>query len=744
MAAVPSGLTVIEPAPEHGAVWAPAFGSQTVRFLEHQDGLTDEEKARLTTEALGILAACQEPEALGQRAVLAVGRIQSGKTLSFEALAALARDNDYALVIVLAGISKFLEAQTRRRLTKDFRLETEADACESWLLTSSSPLLAGVDQDIPRLLRSWEDWRRDGRQDGEDAPPTVVLVALKHHGHISAVADVLPRGTPVPSIIIDDESDQASLNGRVLQSTRPATTTYRSISLLRSRLASHTYVQYTATPQANLLLAAVDTLAPDAVRLVTPGAAYVGNEDFFGPDRLVEVIPDDDAGVFEHDVHVTEPPDSLLQAFDYFVVSAALSRHEATLSARSPSPAPVSMLVHPARTVAEHSKAAHWIRARIHALETFGNDALGEALAPALARAQERDAHAGVEVADIVRDVRRTLQLLGVIVLNRSDDGWAGAPGEDIPWASKYAWIVVGGQMVDRGLTLPGLTVTYMPRSPGRHADTVQQRARWLGYKRDYLDRCRVWLTEDSTRFFTDYSEHEQHMHAEIQRIVSSGDSLKEWRRRFLLDPAWRPTRANVISRPIHQRKLNQWEQFDSLGSGDAPSTADSESFDRVLGAVRAMPGMLADAHGHDLVGCTLRDAFEIVEGYPLLDPVDAEDKKALLLEHIARRIDAQGEDAEAAIYLMNGCDPDRPRKRSAVERDDKVEISALLQGRNAGYPGDREMRAPGSALTLQLHLVQPTRERRSGPSFWPGGQTMLALAAYIAPGSDPGWVVEL
>ena len=63
----------------------------------------------------------------------------------------------------------------------------------------------------------------------------------------------------------------------------------------------------------------------------------------------------------------------------------------------------------------------------------------------------------------------------------------------EIPWRQQNYWILVGGTVLDRGFTINGLTVTYMPRGPGvGNADTIQQRARFLGYKRRYIGFCRV------------------------------------------------------------------------------------------------------------------------------------------------------------------------------------------------------------------------------------------------------------
>ncbi len=49
---------------------------------------------------------------------LVVGKIQSGKTSSMEALSAMAKDNGYKLIIILSGITQNLADQTRERLEK--------------------------------------------------------------------------------------------------------------------------------------------------------------------------------------------------------------------------------------------------------------------------------------------------------------------------------------------------------------------------------------------------------------------------------------------------------------------------------------------------------------------------------------------------------------------------------------------------------------------------------------------------
>ena len=126
-------------------------------------------------------------------------------------------------------------------------------------------------------------------------------------------------------------------------------------------------------------------------------------------------------------------------------------------------------------------------------------------------------------------------------------------------WRITYPWILVGGQAMDRGFTVEGLTVTYMPRDMGvGNADTIQQRARFFGYKRPYLGFCRVFLEQGLFQAFQFYVAHERDIR---QRLMEHrGRPLSEWRRAFFLDSNLRPTRRQVLDLDYRQEVLsNDW-----------------------------------------------------------------------------------------------------------------------------------------------------------------------------------------
>jgi hypothetical protein len=55
--------------------------------------------------------------------------------------------------------------------------------------------------------------------------------------------------------------------------------------------------------------------------------------------------------------------------------------------------------------------------------------------------------------------------------------------------------ILVGGQKLSRGYTIEGLTTSYFSRKPGQ-LDTLVQMARWYGFRKNYSDLVRLYISE--------------------------------------------------------------------------------------------------------------------------------------------------------------------------------------------------------------------------------------------------------
>jgi hypothetical protein len=190
--------------------WLPTVGPETVDFLETVVPQGSRDTVR--EAAISILARGVAPTRdAGQETGLVIGYVQSGKTMSFETVAALARDNAFQLVIVVAGTANPLLDQSTGRLRRDLRLD-EPERARRWIQFQNP----GVDDATVQAIRDvLDDWNDPGTP--EEFKKTVLITVLKHHRRLQNLAALfrtigLDR---VPVLIIDDEADQASLNNEV-------------------------------------------------------------------------------------------------------------------------------------------------------------------------------------------------------------------------------------------------------------------------------------------------------------------------------------------------------------------------------------------------------------------------------------------------------------------------------------------------------------------------------------------------
>ena len=375
-----------------------------------------------------------------------------------------------------------------------------------------------------------------------------MITVLKNHNRLRNLAALLRRlrgtGTQrlqnVPVLIIDDEADQASLNTQVDQETQ--STTYVRLMEVREALPHHTYLQYTATPQAPLLINIIDSLSPNFVHVLEPGDAYAGGEQFFaGADSTVRAIPEYDLP--SKDNPLDAPPESLLKALRVFMVGVATGLFESGGTGNR------SMLVHPSRLVAPHKTFHQWVFTvtenwksilRLSIEDPDRLDLIGEfreayddlALTTALP-----------EFDDVMGHLLLALRRTTVLEINASS-----GKTPEVQWNNNYGWILVGGQAMDRGFTVEGLTVTYMSRDVGiGNADTIQQRARFFGYKMPYFGYCRVYLEQGMIDALQSYVEHETYMRAQLKQLQESQVPLNEWKRTFVLDSRLGPCRKQVL-----------------------------------------------------------------------------------------------------------------------------------------------------------------------------------------------------
>ncbi len=718
--------------------WSPVVGPETLGLLDYfrtTQSITDESRAVLQAEALRILGRCVPPDALTDSETgLAVGYVQSGKTMSYTTVAALARDNGYRMIIVITGVSVPLFRQSSDRLKRDLRLADRPD--RKWQYFEN-PRPQGSDRrSIEDTLADWND-----ASVPESEHQTILIPVLKNHTHLRNLVQVISALDlrSVPILVIDDEADQAGLNTRVRQNDE--STTYRRLLELRRLLPHHTFLQYTATPQAPLLINIIDTLSPRFASVLTPGPDYTGGREFFlQGGQLIRTVPPGDIPSANN--ALAEPPGSLLDALRAFFlgVSAGL--------VQSGGAGNRSMLVHPSQSTTLHREYLQWV--------TQTKDAWQRIL-----EAPPDDP----DRVDLLQDFRTAFDDLASTVadLPSFDDLAARLPHAirrthieevnavrgrtpQVNWRTTYSHILVGGQAMDRGFTVEGLTVTYMPRSAGvGNADTIQQRARFFGYKRSYLGYCRVYLENDVRAAYRLYVEHEEDVRTRLLEHQETGTPLTEWKRAFFLTRALQPTRRNVLQLDYMQGTIS-----DAWYSPDAPhDSEEAVENNRVVAEAFLGTLTLGDDEGDERR--TPEQRHKVAEHVPLRHayqelltklrttwPSDSQRFTGVLLQ-VNAYLEANP-DAECQVYQMSG---GQLRRRSV---DENSEIKNLFQGENFAevngrrettYPGDRNIRGQ-SGLTIQIHRLSIRDDQGAEIA-----SNVPAVAVWVPSEMAADWVIQ-
>ncbi len=504
------------------------------------DGIPEPGADKIIQNAAAVLGYCPKPgdEKDSQGTGIVIGKVQSGKTSNFIALTALAFDNGYTHVVVFGGTKNILVSQNSDRIKEYFAA------------TSSVIVLNTTDHKSQLNAKTIEKFIEMGKK--------IIIVALKSSGQISYIRDNVFDDDVVrsyPTLIIDDEGDEASLNTLVKKGKKSST--YKAIESLKYILPKHCFVSVTATPQANILIDTMDQLSPDFGVLVDPGKGYCGLDVFHSPDSKYTVeIPDDEGSLLDAGV-----PASFYTALSMFFVACGIFEARGRKEGDK-----LSMLVHPSQKKVDHHLVKNKIDTIVESWKDLAanKDDIGYAqLGNRLKSAYDRYISDGTqEVPDFntVEDkALLAIQYCGLHIVN----------GDSVPNGADDFYdfnIYVGGAMLGRGITLKGLAITYIIRtSKGvSNVDTVQQRARWFGYKTKYLDLCRIYAVKKIIREFRDIREHEEDLWQTVRDANLEGTHFKDIARIFLLSDGLNMTRKSVaetergVFKPWNEQRVFQ------------------------------------------------------------------------------------------------------------------------------------------------------------------------------------------
>lgn len=498
---------------------------------------------------------------------LVVGHVQSGKTTNFTGVVAKAIDSGYRLIIVLTGTVELLRRQTQRRLDMeligeenilggrdrddpaalqdiDYAGDGDQDWADGKFVTHGDGFrdVAAIPE-IRRLTGKSDDYKRlragldalDFRVGNELRHPhlkvwhesnlfgTDVRIAVIKKNKavmeklVQDLRNVRARLDEIPTLIIDDEADQASVNTtnprrKKTKEDSERTAINRLISQMLSEIKRSQYVGYTATPFANVFVSpddSEDIFPKDFIISLNPPAAYMGGRDFHDLEGLEDnelgdpAVSNEAAFVRDLRADTDDADDEIRTAVDMFVLTGAIKLWREASGEAVPT-RHHTMLVHESVRTAEHKVLADRIR------QIFSR---ADYTAPAtLARLRDLYRDDVVRVsgarpwnAPLPDDFRVLIAHVGEAVdrITRSGDPVTVVNGDkeseynQVDFDKGSVWrVLVGGTKLSRGFTVEGLTVTYYRRK-ALAADTLMQMGRWFGYRPGYRDLVRLYIARN-------------------------------------------------------------------------------------------------------------------------------------------------------------------------------------------------------------------------------------------------------
>jgi hypothetical protein len=554
---------------------------------------------KVSDESSEILSKCINPKEnnleKNNSTGLVIGQVQSGKTLSMTAVSAMAKDNGYGIVIVMSGNVTTLSSQTAERFSEALGGRNTQKIVNNpentWYLENH---LSNAKLILENFVNTKEP---------EDKK-TLLVIIHKNPARINHISELFESigvlKDKIPTLIIDDEADHHSLNskeflndinslterrrkrikqiyqicegdtlegiaenfstsvedlkeinnfeeltgiGSYILTDYIQTVTHSIITELKANFNFHTYLGYTATPQAISLIPRVNELSPEFVHVIKTGSHYTGL-DFFFPkqkngipqcSKHIENIEEED--VYKNIISDDEVPPSLEKAICYFMFGVAVgifnNEHRDEKKNRS-------MIIHPHHLVAKHRDFEQYTIGVLRTIRQGLKDIKDVSYSQTTKKLEEIYSDYTNKFPtenypkfndNFIEKIQKSLDEILPYVILFNAEGKSKIPPQI--WKDSYARILIGGFGLDRGYTIKGLTITYLSRDKSKQDDTLLQRARFFGYHKKYHQFVRVFLSRTSQEYYKEISEINTNFLNSIIKFQSTDKNFKEWPREW-------------------------------------------------------------------------------------------------------------------------------------------------------------------------------------------------------------------
>jgi len=275
---------------------------------------------------------------------------------------------------------------------------------------------------------------------------------------------------------------------------------------------------------------------------------------------------------------------------------------------------------------------------------------------------------------------------------------------------------------MDRGVTVEGLTVTYMPRSLGTgQVDTTLQRARFFGYKGSYLGYCRVWLDLPTIDAFRSIIEHEEDVRKRLEEYDVNNRHLNNWDREVVLNQILNLTRPNIIYNDLDRDYFGE-EWFWVKAPHDTDNLI-SQNKNVVNNFLTKNQNRFTQDIGHPQ---RTEEQKHLIAELPLSECLthllnrlkftrESDSQTFSSLRGVIGVYLQKNPNENCLVYVMNSKIENGQIEQSTrgrrLDKKGHDEIQQLFQGKNPKtgeviYPGDREIKDE-NVLTIQIHRLR-------------------------------------
>jgi len=458
-----------------------------------------------------ITSSVEKLEEIGDKPLMMLGKIQSGKTKSFIGVISLAFDNGYDLSVVLTKNSNALAKQTVARMKQEFDVFRDDDIIEIFDIMCMPPNMSKFELD-----------------------KKMIIVVKKEKNNLPKLMDFIEKyalNKNKKCLIIDDEADFCSIGYDKIKDSYEfdLRKIASQINELRLQLTCR-FIQVTATPYSLYLQPEtidlgnnkdIKAVKPSDTVLVPYGDGYIGGDYYFNREKYplgeylfnaideeeLKIIKSSDRRRFkEEEVLISNKVEGLRKAIINFIIGGCIRIIQNGVRIRGKHNK-FSFIIHTEISKAAHTRQENIIRELISKLEeeankdskllhTYINEGYSELI--------ESVREYGFDVPDIdtvrqyfIRAIKD--EWLSKVIVNSENDINALLDDDGQLRLRTPLNIFIGGQILDRGITISNLIGFYYGRSPQKmQQDTVLQHSRMYGYRsKEDLAVTRFYTTRD-------------------------------------------------------------------------------------------------------------------------------------------------------------------------------------------------------------------------------------------------------